>query len=67
MLGKLRGADAARRRTTRTVDGYIAALANAIDTVKADPVKYSKNTAPDDPFAEANARAKTYGMKVCGS
>jgi hypothetical protein len=66
MLGELRGltppvAD------EKTVDGYVAALANAIDTVKADPVTYSKATAPADPFANANARAKSYGMKVCGT
>lgn len=66
MLGKLR-ALTPPVADEKTVDGYIAALASAIDTVKADPVKYSKNTAPGDPFAGANARAKTYGMKVCGA
>jgi hypothetical protein len=50
----------------QVVDGYVAALAGAIDTAKADPVKYSKNDAPD-PFDDANARAQQYGMKVCGS
>ena len=50
----------------KTIDGLIAALAGAIDTAKADPVKYSKNGAPD-PFDDANERAIDYGMKVCGS
>jgi hypothetical protein len=50
----------------KTIDGLIASLAGAIDTAKADPVKYSKNSAPD-PFDDANARAMKYGMKVCGS
>jgi hypothetical protein len=50
----------------KTIDGYIAALAGAIDTAKADPVRYSKNGAPD-PFDAANSRAIDYGMKVCGS
>src|ERR1044072_1561174 len=30
----------------KTIDGLIASLAGAIDTAKADPVKYSKNSAP---------------------
>jgi len=50
----------------KAIDGLIASLAGAIDTAKADPVKYSKNGAPD-PFDDANARAMRYGMKVCGS
>lgn len=50
----------------KAIDGLIASLAGAIDTAKADPVKYSKNGAPD-PFDDANARATKYGMKVCGS
>jgi hypothetical protein len=50
----------------KEIDGLIASLAGAIDTAKADPVKYSKNSAPD-PFDDANARAVKYGMKVCGS
>jgi hypothetical protein len=48
------------------IDGLIGALAGAIKTAKDDPVKYSKNNAPD-PFADANARALSYGMRVCGS
>ena len=66
MLGKLRALPPPKADESR-IDGYIAALANAIDTVKADPAKYSKNTAPGDPFASSNARAQSYGMKVCGS
>jgi hypothetical protein len=50
----------------KAIDGYVAALAGAIDTAKADPVRYSKNGSPD-PFDDANARAQHYGMKVCGS
>jgi hypothetical protein len=50
----------------KTIDGFIAALAGAIDTTKADPVKYSKNGMAD-PFDDANKRAIDYGMKVCGS
>jgi hypothetical protein len=50
----------------KAIDGLVAALAGAIDTAKADPVKYSKNGTPD-PFDDANARAQRYGMKVCGS
>ncbi len=49
----------------KTIDELIASLAGAIDTAKADPNRYSHNNAPD-PFADANARAKKYGMKVCG-
>ncbi len=48
------------------LDAYLASLANAIDTVKADPAKYAKPTAPD-PFDDSNARAERYGLKVCGS
>lgn len=50
----------------KTIDGLIAALAGAIDTAKSDPVKYSKSSSPD-PFDNANKRAISYGMKVCGS
>lgn len=48
------------------IDRLIASIAGAIDTAKADPVKYSKNGSPD-PFDDANSRAMTYGMKDCGS
>jgi hypothetical protein len=48
------------------VDGLLATLASAIDTVKADPEKFVSRTA-QDPFADFNTRAKAYGMKVCGS
>ncbi len=54
------------KQDQKTIDGYIAALAGAIDTAKADTTKYSKNGAPD-PFDNANARAIDYGMKACGS
>ncbi len=50
----------------KTIDGFVAALAGAIDTAKSDPVKYSKNGSPD-PFDDANKRAMDYGLKVCGS
>jgi hypothetical protein len=50
----------------KAIDGLVASLAGAIDTAKADPNKYARNGAPD-PFDDANARAKKYGMKVCGS
>ena len=50
----------------KTIDGYIAALAGAVDTAKSDPRKYSKNN-QRDPFDDANKRAIDYGMKVCGS
>jgi ABC-type glycerol-3-phosphate transport system substrate-binding protein len=45
----------------KAIDGYVAALAGGIDTVKADPAKYSTKNAPDA-FADANARAKKYGL-----
>ena len=48
------------------IDGLLATLASAIDTVKADPEKFA-STAPEDPFADFNTRAKAYGMKVCGA
>ena len=48
------------------IDGLLATLASAIDTVKADPEKFA-STAPKDPFADFNTRARAYGMKVCGS
>jgi hypothetical protein len=46
----------------KTIDGYIASLAGAVDKVKADPATYA-----EDPFDDANARAKSYGLEVCGS
>jgi ABC-type glycerol-3-phosphate transport system substrate-binding protein len=45
----------------KTIDGYVAALAGGIDTVKADPAKFSTQNAPDA-FADANNRAKKYGL-----
>lgn len=54
------------KQDEKTIDGLVASLAGAIDTAKSDPVKYSRNTAPD-PFDDANKRALDYGMKVCGS
>ena len=48
-----------------TVDGFIAALAGAIDTAKSDPVKYSRNGSPD-PFDDFNTRVSDYGMTACG-
>jgi hypothetical protein len=48
------------------IDGYLAALAIAIDKVKADPAHYAKASAKD-PFDEANTRAKRLGLDVCGS
>ncbi len=48
------------------VDGFVAAVAAAIDVVKAEPAKFANRTA-DDPFDDANKRAREYGMKVCGS
>jgi hypothetical protein len=65
MLDELRALDAPQG-DEKAIDGLIASLAGAIDTAKADPVKYSKNGAPD-PFDDANKRAMQYGMKVCGS
>jgi hypothetical protein len=50
----------------KTIDGMIAAFAEAVEVTKRDPVAYSKNGA-SDPFDDANARAIDYGMKVCGS
>ena len=54
------------KQDEKTIDGYIAALAGAVDTAKSDPRKYSKNN-QRDPFDDANKRAIDYGMKVCGS
>lgn len=54
------------KRDEKTIDAYIASLAGAIDTAKANTKKYSSASAPD-PFADANARAVKYGMKACGS
>ena len=65
MLDKIRALQAPEQ-DAKTIDGYVAAVANAIDTVKADPAKYSTNKA-SDPFADANARARAYGLKVCGA
>jgi len=48
------------------LDGYLASLAKGIDAVKADPTTYAKTTAPD-PFEDSNARARRYGLEVCGS
>ena len=48
------------------IDGLLATLASAIDTVKANPEKFVSRTVVD-PFADFNTRAKAYGMKVCGS
>jgi len=49
------------------INEFIATLAVALDTVKAAPAKYAKSRRADDPFEDANTRAKAYGMKVCGS
>jgi hypothetical protein len=45
----------------KAIDGYVAALAGGIDTVKADPARFSTKNAPDA-FADANNRAKKYGL-----
>lgn len=50
----------------RTVDGYLSALAAAVDTFRANPIKFASRTSPD-PFATANTRAQRYGLKACGS
>lgn len=60
MLDKLR-ALSPPKADQKAIDGYIAALAGAIDTVKADPAKFSNKNSPDA-FADANARAKSYGL-----
>jgi outer membrane PBP1 activator LpoA protein len=65
MLAQLRALKPPKQ-DEKTIDGLIAALASAIDTAKADPVKYSKNGSPD-PFDDANKRAIDYGLKACGS
>jgi len=65
MLGQLRALKPVER-DEKEIDRFIAALAGAIDTAKADPVKYSRNSTAD-PFDAANKRAVDYGMKFCGS
>jgi hypothetical protein len=47
----------------KLIDGYIAALAGGIDTVTAAVQAAKYNIA--NPFADANDRAKAYGMKDC--
>lgn len=48
------------------LDAYVAAVAAAIDRVKANPAKFVSRTVAD-PFGDANKRARDYGMTVCGS
>jgi hypothetical protein len=50
----------------KAIDGFVASLASSIDAIKANPSSYAKLTTAN-PFADANKRAKSYGMKVCGS
>lgn len=50
----------------KDVNGFVGALAAAIDAVKANPIRYASRTVPD-PFTDANQRALAYGMKECGS
>ncbi len=45
----------------KAIDGFVAAFAGGIDTVKADPAKFSTKNSPDA-FADANDRAKKYGL-----
>lgn len=54
------------KRDEQAIDAFVGSLAGAIDTAKADPAKYA-TTSARDPFDDANARAKRYGMKACGS
>jgi hypothetical protein len=65
MLGRLRDLTPPKR-DEKTIDAFIGSLAGAIDTAKANPARYAKTSAAD-PFDDANARAKAYGMKACGS
>ncbi|MEY2515269.1 MAG: hypothetical protein QOJ89_2627 [bacterium] len=65
MLGRLRDLTPPKR-DEQAIDAWIGSLAGAIDTAKADPARYAKPSA-DDPFDDANARAKRYGMKECAS
>jgi hypothetical protein len=65
MLDKLRDLTPPKR-DEKAIDAFVGSLAGAIDTAKADPAKYAKTSARD-PFDDANARAKRYGMKACGS
>jgi hypothetical protein len=65
MLGKLRDLTPPKR-DEKVIDAWIGSLAGAIDRAKADPARYARASA-DDPFDDANARAKDYGMRSCGS
>lgn len=65
MLDELRVLPPPTRDAT-TIDGFITSLERAIDTVEAAPEKYTGGGA-SDPFDDPTARAKAYGMKVCGS
>jgi len=60
MLDKLRGLTPPKA-DQKAIDGFVAALAGGIDTVKADPAKFSTKNSPDA-FADANDRAKKYGL-----
>ena len=53
-------------RDQRAIDTFVGSLSSAIDAIKANPDTYAKLTTAN-PFADANKRAKDYGMKVCGS
>jgi hypothetical protein len=65
MLGELRDLTPPKR-DEKAIDGFVASLASSIDAIKANPSSYAKLTTAN-PFADANKRAKSYGMKVCGS
>src|SRR5689334_17104526 len=45
------------------IDAMLSTLQAALDKGKADPASIAGES---DPFAEANAKAKAYGLTVCG-
>jgi hypothetical protein len=49
------------------VDAMVKALEDATAKVKADPTLLTNDGSSESPFADANAKAKAFGLKVCGS
>jgi hypothetical protein len=49
-----------------TIDAITDALQSGLDKAKADPSSLVSGDAATTPFADANAKADAYGLKVCG-
>ena len=48
------------------VKAIVDSAQSALDKAKADPTLMLQNNSKNDPFAEANQLAKSYGLTACG-